>query len=199
MRFDVEWSSFEEYLKSLDYKTRKNVRREIKKCEENGITISLEHEFAGFSSILSNLHSNLFLRYNNDSESPFGAPYFQALSKYAKDKTKIFIARKQGKIVGFSLSLQHKNMLDVHFCGFDYEHQTKADFTYFNIAYYSPIQMAINEGITTIHFRRAAEEIKLKRGCKPEETYGLLKCQSRLIGLIFHLYTKIRRLSVNNL
>ena len=40
---DIQWSSFEDYLKCLKRKTRENIRREIKKFKENGVRIE-EHE-----------------------------------------------------------------------------------------------------------------------------------------------------------
>ena len=143
---DVQWSNFEDYLKSLKHKTRSNIRREIKKCAENGVTIE-EREFGDLSAKLSELISNLSSKYAKNATNFFDSIFFSKLSEYAKDKTKVFIAKKNNEIVGFSLSLLQADILDVFMCGFKYDAQTITDFTYFNLCYYAPIQWAIEEDI----------------------------------------------------
>jgi len=188
---DIKWSSFDDYLKSLEsHKIRTNVRREIRKCQQNEVTIAEEDEYGKLSTTLSNLHSNLFSKYNKGKVSPHQVSFFRKLSEYAKDKTKVFVARRRGKILGFSLCLQHKGVLDVHLCGFDYDAQKKSDYTYFNIAYYRPIKLAIEEGIKKIHFSISSERVKLKRGCKLEETYSFNRCHIRLLNFFYSFYAK---------
>ena len=57
------------------------------------------------------------------------------------------MARKNDEVIGFSLSLQHKDVLDIYMYGSDYAAQTNTFFTYFNLGYYKPIQLAIDEKI----------------------------------------------------
>jgi len=188
---DIEWSSFDDYVKSLgSHKIKKNVRREIKKCEESGVSIVEENEYGDISTTLSDLHSNLFSKYNKDIENPRDASFFRLLSEYAKDRTRVLVAKRLGKIVGFSLFFQHKGIFDVSVCGFDYNSQTKTDFTYFNLIYYAPIRLAIQEGITRIHFSINSDLLKLRRGCKSEKMYSLVKCHNRLLGPLFTLYMR---------
>jgi predicted N-acyltransferase len=94
--------------------------------------------------------------------------------------------------VGFSLSLQHKDILEVCVCGFDYDAQTNTDFTYFNLAYYGSIGLAIEEGIRRIHFQIASDAVKIERRCKLEKTYSFVKCHNKLLGALAALYIKTR-------
>jgi predicted N-acyltransferase len=191
---DIEWSNFDDYVDSLgSYKIKKNVRREIRKCEESGVSIVEEDEFGDISTTLSDLHSNLFSRYNRGIENPRGSSFFRLLSEHAKDRTRVFVARQHGKIVGFSLFFQHKGILDVSVCGFDYNSQTKTDFTYFNLIYYAPIRLAIQEEMTRIHFSINSDLLKLRRGCKSEKMYSFVKCHNKLLGLLYNLYVKRKR------
>ena len=187
---DIQWLNFDDYWASLSYKMRKNVKREIEKCKQSGVTITEENEFGHFSTTLSNLHSKLFSKYNKSGKSPYDAAFFRKLSEYAKDKTRVFVARRDSKMVGFCLYLQHKGILDVYMCGFDYDVQMSTDYTYFNIVYYTPIRLAIEEGIKRINFSVSSERIKLKRGCKLEKTYSLVKCQNKLFEPLYRLYMK---------
>jgi predicted N-acyltransferase len=77
--------------------------------------------------------------------------------------------------------------MDVFMAGFDYSFQTKTDFTYFNLCYYAPIQMAIKEGIQKIYYRRKAEKVKLARGCEPEKTFSFVKCHNNLLRTIINI------------
>jgi predicted N-acyltransferase len=187
---DVHWDNFEDYLKGLDQKTRKNIKREIKKCKENGVKILEEKEFGKISENLYALQSNLFSKYNNGVKSPYTTSFLQKLSEHAKDKTKVFIAQRDDKLIGFSLSLLHQGVLDVFFCGFDYESQGNTDFAYFNLVYYEPIKLAIEKGVKRIHFRIGAEDVKLRRGCKQEDNYWFIKCQNNFFRPVFNFSTR---------
>ena len=190
---DINWSSFDDYLRDLESRqVRKNVRKEIKKCKQSGVTIIEEKNFEDLSAQLSCLHSNLKKKYEKSAENARNATFFKNLSKFAKDKTRVLVARKCDKIIGFSLSLQHNDVLDGHMCGFDYNTQTKTDFTYFNLCYYEPIRLAIEEGIKRIHFSINEDRVKLKRGCKQERTYSFVKCHNRILRSLYSLNMKKR-------
>jgi len=188
---DIKWSSFDDYVKSLESTyIRRNVRREIRKCKENGIIIVEEKEFGDLSATLSCLHSNLKKKHEKRVENARNASFFTKLSEYAKDKTRVFVARRFGEIVGFSLSLQHNNVLAGYMCGFDYGAQTCTDFTYFNLCYYMPIRIAIEEGIKRIYYSINEGRVKSKRGCKTEKTYSFVKCHNKLLRPLNNLYRK---------
>jgi predicted N-acyltransferase len=178
---DVQWSSFEDYLKSLKQMNRHSIRREIRKCAENGITIK-ETDLKDLSKEMSVLVSNLISKYNKNSDNPFDIGFFSKLDQYARDKIKLFIAEKNGDIIGFSLCLRQRNALDVWMCGFNYEVQTNTDFTYFNLCYYAPIRWAIENGYKKIYYRRKSERAKLYRGCKLETTYSFVKCHDAVLS-----------------
>jgi predicted N-acyltransferase len=190
MSLDIQWTSFNDYIESLKHKVTRNAKREIRKFEESGITIEEANNFGSIASILAALNSNLYLRHTNRADNPYDSSFFRNLSLYNRDNTKVFIAKKQGEIVGFSIALMHKKVMDILTCGFNYEIITNKDFVYFNIVYNEPIKFAIANGLDRIHFRIAAENIKLKRGCKSEETYSFVKCHNQVLGFLFNLYLK---------
>jgi predicted N-acyltransferase len=186
---DVKWSSFEDYLRSLKHKTRLNIRREIRKCAENGVTIE-KRELKDLTAKLSELLSNHILKYAKNAKNIFDPVFFSKLNEYARDKIKVFIAKKNNEVVGFSLFTQHEETLDAWMCGFDYNALTNTDFAYFNLAYYAPIRWAIDEDIKKIYYRRRSEKVKLDRGCKPERTYAFVKCHNALLGFLINMALK---------
>jgi predicted N-acyltransferase len=188
---DVRWPTFEGYVSSLDCGMRRSVRREMRKCVEHGISIERIQDFGHISRELSALYSSLFTKYNKGKICPLNSRFFNGLNTCARDKTNLFIARKDNDIVGFSLSLLHNDILDVYVSGFDYGRQAKTDFTYFNLVYYAQIDTAIQEGIRRIHFRGAGDEAKLRRGCKRERIYMFIKTHNGALGPLIVQYLRL--------
>jgi hypothetical protein len=177
---DVQWNSFQDYLKSLKLNVRKNVRREIRKCKENGVKIE-ESELEDLTIKLSELYTNLSLKYDKNAKKIFDHNFFGMLNTYAKEKTKLFIAKKNGEVVGFCLLLRQRDVLDGFMAGFNYSIQTKTDFIYFNLCYYAPIKWAIENDVKKIYYRGMAEKVKRDRLCKPEKTYRFIKYHNKLL------------------
>lgn len=190
LNLDVNWSNFEGYLQSLTYDRRKDVKREIRKFRESGVTIAEECEYGYLSTKISILHENLYAKHNKGAKSPFTSYFFRKLNEYAKDKTRIFVAKKNDEIIGFVLFLKHAGILDAYICGFDYNVLTKTDFLYFNLVYYEPINLAIAEGIRRIHYRAgdySTLKAKYRRGCKPEKFYSFVKVHDKFLEYLIRL------------
>jgi predicted N-acyltransferase len=189
----LHWQSFEEYLSSLEYDARKTARREIRKSEENGITIESLTEFKGLSTMLSQLSSNLLSKYHKQTTNYYSSSFYERLNDcFAKGNARVFIARKQNQILGFSLFLRHGETADGVRCGFNYELQRKNDFTYFNLAYYAPIRWAIQQGIKKIYYRYTMDKVKIRRGCKPEQSFTFIKCHNKQINSLVGSLQKLR-------
>lgn len=188
---DIKWSSFEGYLAHLPYGRRKTIRREIRQNRKHGITIEQQKDFHQLLGIISDLHSNLFMKYQG-RRSLLNPSFFKALSEHAQGKTRLFVARKNSNIIGFSLCLEHRNVLDAYIAGFDYGRLTKTDFTYFNTFFYMPIRTAIEEGFEKIHFRSGSLEAKLLRGCRVEKCYLFIKCHVSSLNYVLSLYARMK-------
>ena len=188
---DVCWPSFDDYLKSLRGQVRYQVRREMRSCTENGVTIEETCDFRELSTTLSDLSLKLSSKYNKWAQR-LEPLFYESLSNYAKANTVVFLAKKKDVVVGFSLFIRKGETLDAFLGGFNYEFQEKTDFTYFNLVYYNPIKWAIREGIKKIYYRWGSEEAKYKRGCKSEKLYTFVKCHNKLVNSQISNYAKIR-------
>jgi hypothetical protein len=177
---DVRWTSFEDYLKAFNCKVRKNIKREIRKSAENGVSIE-ELESGDIPEFISESTLN-FSRNNKNVCVASYSSFFSKLNEYAKDSIKIFVAKKNNKKVGFSLNLRKGDILDTCFAGFSYDVLTNTDFVFYNVCYYAPIRWAIEEGIKRVYFRDGAVDMMAHRGCKLEKTYAFVKCYDRLLG-----------------
>jgi len=178
---DVNWSSFEDYLKSLKPRRARSIRREIKECSESGVVIEEESISEDIAEKLSVLEANVLSKYSH-TNGKLDPTFFLKLKKYAGDKIRLLIARKNYEIVGFFLGLHQRDVLDGYMVGLDYAAQTSTRFIYFNLAFYKPIQLAIDEKIKKIYYRYTAEKAKLNRGCRPEQTYSYIKCHNSFLA-----------------
>lgn len=178
---DVNWSNFDDYLKSMNGRHRRTIRREIRDCLSSGVSIEEESISENIAEKLSELEANVSSKYTH-TNNKLDPSFFMKIKKYAKDNARLLVARKNGKIVGFFLGLQHKDMLDAFMVGLDYSANTNLDFLYFNLGYYKPIQLAIDEKIIKIYYRYSADKAKLNRGCRPEQTYSFIKCHDSHLG-----------------
>jgi len=191
--FDVQWSRFEDYLASQKNKRRKNIKREIKKFRESGLTVDGKSNLEELSERFSVLYANLFRKYNGDGLPYFRSSFFKNLVKFAGDRIKVFTAEKGGEIVAFSLFLRQKDTIDGFMFGFDYNSRTNTDFAYFNLTYYEPIRWAIQQkGIRKIFYRLGAENVKLRVGCKIEKIFSFTKCNNLLIASLARTYFKVK-------
>ena len=191
-RIDVSWASFDDYLKSLKSRTRQNIKREIKKFEQSGIIIEEPEDISTFSDALSGLFANLLSKYEKEDRSLTSKAFYENVNCCAKNKVKVFIAKKDGITIGFSFGLYNNEVLDLTHCGFNYDLIGKTDAVYFNLAYYEPIKWAIKKGIKKIYYRKKAEEAKRRRGCKSEKNYCYIKCHNKAINCLLDIYFKTR-------
>jgi predicted N-acyltransferase len=182
---NVRWNTFEDYLKSLKGSHRHNALKKIRCSRESGVSIE-EQEFKSFSATkLAELLQNLNLKYDKNAENIIGPGFYDKVKELAAEKIKLFVAKKNRDVVGFSLLFRQGDTVDFWMCGFNYDALTERDYVYFNVAY-AVIQWAIDAGIKKIFFRATAERAKLGWGCKPEETLSFVKCHDTLLGPVIN-------------
>jgi predicted N-acyltransferase len=189
---DIVWSSFDEYLNSLKRPFRHMVRREIRRCDDSGVTVEEDKNFENHTITLFNLWSKTYSKYHEESENPLDPRYFAELHKCARDNARVFEAKKNGKIVGFALCFHNRDVFDGHICGFDYDAltETHARFAYFNVCYYATIKRAIEERIRRVYYGFSTDSAKLSRGCKIEREHTFLKFHNPIIKSLVSLYLR---------
>ena len=190
---DVKWSNFDSYLQSL--KGRTSIKREIKDFMKSGVAIKEESISEEIAEKLSKLSANTFFKHGQDESTKLDPSFFMKLAMNANDKIRLLVARKDDKIIGFALFLQHKDMLDGYINGFDYTALTDVHFLYWNLWYYKPIQLAIDEKIKKIYYRYFQDRAKISRGCKPEQTYTFVRCHNLILGPFVNSLLKNRAYS----
>jgi len=187
---DLEWESFDQYVKSFRSKQRRNIRTEIKRFHSKGLQIQFYESFDLNTWIdeLIRLEINVAAKYDHsvlDSEV-FRQWYKQVIGNML-GQARLFVAYKESQPVGFTLLLQKGNTYYVKLYGLDYD-QADQSFAYFNLVFYAPIQQAIAQGITRIYFGPGGYEAKLKRGCHVEPRCGAIRFKRVLANAWLRIY-----------
>jgi predicted N-acyltransferase len=182
---DVEWSSFDEYLASLKQMSKasaKMVRNEINKNRKEGVVIQLLEKVDGFQDRLYELVNMNYLRHNR-RPFPFRKEYFKALKDNLGSNAVVYTATKNHELVGACVMLRRNESCHISFIGVDHE-SAGNDFTYFNLAYYRPIEDAISDRIERIYFGQTQYALKTRRGCKLNNTYTFYRPYRRVSQIV---------------
>jgi len=177
--------TFEDYLALFNANQRRNIRRERKRIENNGIVLK---PFVG-NGIPRNFFAHMYRLYvrTNDKFGPWDCKYltrefFDGLYDRFRHRL-VFMAayeeKRREKPLGMSLLAIKKDRLFGRYWG-SYE---EIDHLHFNACYYSPIQWAIENGIRRFDPGLGGPH-KLRRGFSAVAAYSLLRFDDPRMRLI---------------
>ena len=119
-RLSLKHASFDDYLSTLGYITRKSLRRKFRKTERaakidmevvTDITPYVDEIFPLYLQV----HERSPMKFENLSKD-----YFRSLSQLMPDRVRFFIWRSEGKIIAFSCCLVHGGKIYDECLGLDY-------------------------------------------------------------------------------
>ena len=168
-KLSVKWDTLEEYIESYKKKTR--IRIEISSPERNGITFSVEKLDDLPLERLAYLQQNLDMKYGHKADISRLVKRLESNQQLPLDNV-VYVARRKGEIVAFSLFYQQSNRLFNRVGGFDYENILKEDYLYFNILFYRPLIYAIENGFKEIDYGIGSSQTKKSRKCSLMQRYS---------------------------
>jgi len=173
---NVTWNTFKEYkmyVRKIKPSMKKTINREINKSRKEGVIIQPVHMINAYEKELYQLLDANQRKYNA-RPIPFREGFLSELKHNLNDDVIIYSAVKNGKLQGTSLCLKQNDVAFVTMVGVNHA-LAKNDCTYFNIAYYRPIEDAISWGIKKMYFGNAMYAMKMRRGCLITDTYIFYK------------------------
>ncbi len=166
--YNDSYRSFDDFLKALNSRKRKTIRKERRTLEEWGLTFE-----ALTGADLREEHWDTFFRfYRNTVDRKWGGAYltrdfFLRLHETMADKVVLIVGRRDGRIVCGALNLRGADALYGRNWGCD----TRFRFLHFEACYYQAIDYAIREGLARVE-AGAQGQHKIQRGYVPVETYS---------------------------
>lgn len=182
---ELNFPSFDEYLRSLSYSTRKSLRKKIKRAYASAdIKVKIVEN-------IDDIVSEVFRLYENTYHS--GATKFERLTeeffikvgKNLTPHTKFFLYYVNGKLSAFNLCLVYKDLFIDKFIGFDYDISKK--YNLYFVSWYFNVEWCLKNSIRFYQTGQTDYYAKLKLGSRFIPLYAYLRHKSLLVNLMLKL------------
>jgi predicted N-acyltransferase len=158
----LPWASFDGYLDHFTSQRRRGIKMEIRRAEGAGVRV----ELCGAEALggeIAPLEVQWRAKYGRRIEREEIEAQHREIQAHLAEATRVFVARYQGRAVGFTVFFESEGRWYSRFGGFD--ESAGQLFLYFSLVFYAPIREAIHRGITSIHYSMESYEAKRSRGC----------------------------------
>ncbi len=165
-------NNYELYLKRI---TLRRYIKETKHLNNSDFTIRKIIDFKHIIQQLATLEGNLLIKYgfSKTLDLNYSKKWFDNINKLYKENSFIYALYYNNEIIGFSLFIINGNVGYFKTCGFDYEKTPKNIYSYFNLAFYTPIKDLIN--LNAIYYGVGTLVAKTQRGANLISKYLLVK------------------------
>ncbi len=120
VKMDIDFNSFDEYLKTLSYSTRKDLRRKFRKVDSlPKIDLEVSDNIDGILDEAYGLYQQTFSKSAVQFEE-IPKTFFANISKHMPGESKYFLWRINNKLVAFNFCLASADTLMDEYIGFDY-------------------------------------------------------------------------------
>jgi predicted N-acyltransferase len=182
----IQFNHLDDYLATLSYSTRKNLRRKLKSMQQLRI-----EEYNGLPPHLDALYQ-LYLNCYEKSALKFEKltlAFFESLAGLMPNQCRFVLYYSEDKLIGFNCLLHGNGVLMDKYIGLDYvkSHQLNL----YSLSWLYNIQMCIRDGFHTFQSGQAAYEAKLSLGATLEQTYILYKHRNKLVNPILKLASRV--------
>jgi len=162
------YSTFDDFLATLNSRHRKAIKRERREALENGITI---HHLTG-SGITPDAWDAFFEFYMETGSRKWGRPYltrefFSLVDETMADDVLLVMAKRDGRWIAGAINFIGSDTLFGRNWGAIEHHP----FLHFEVCYYQAIDFAIAHGLKYVE-AGAQGEHKIARGYLPQTTYS---------------------------
>jgi uncharacterized protein len=179
---ELNFPTFEDYLKSLGQATRKNLRRQIKKA---GLRPEIKVEVKDNAGESIDDIYRLYLSTYSAGQTKFEKltkEFFTNISRNLDKHTKFFLYYINGKLAAFNLCFLYGDLMIDKFIGFDYAVSYEYNLYYFSWCY--NIEWCLKNAVRHYQTGQTDYEPKLRLGGKLTGLYAYVKHRNPLFNFI---------------
>lgn len=175
------WKTEQDYVDAFQKKYRDQYKRARKKSE------GIEKRKLNLAEIIA-LEDTIYNLYLHVAKhAPFNSFYlsrqhFRTLKEKLKEAFRFYGYFKDNQLVGFSTLIKNGKSMETYFLGYD-ENVQREKMLYLNMLY-DMIAYSIKKGFSEIIFARTALEIKSSVGAQPQEMFGFIEHQNKLLNKV---------------
>ncbi len=185
MNIDSKWNSFDDYLTTLKTKFRVKANKAMELSKTLHIvdvtTKNIHSQLEPISSLYNKVATNA--KFNL---SKFNVDAYKELITNFSNTYILKTLWLNNTMVGFMSGMIHKNQLDAHFVGIDYNFNK--EYAIYQKMLYEYIDIAIKQKLNQINFGRTASEIKSSVGAKPKDLTMYLRHKKGFTNQILKLF-----------
>lgn len=168
----VEWSDFDEYLRSLSQNRRTSIRRERRIFAESGMAVE-EMDVREAGREMAVLHARQLRRYGHDIPEERLIQLLERIAEHLAPWCRVLAAKRDGQLEAFALCYETCGELHPKMTGFSaYAEQ---HFGYFNMTYYELVEHSLRHGLDKIVLGPLSYEAKVVRGARLEPRSTFVK------------------------
>lgn len=173
--FQVRGQTFDDYLSGFGKRRRDSIKWERRKIAAAGVEVGVEELNPQLSEEMLPLESQLYRKYGHPH---YPASYNRRLHaaiqrEYGADAWAM-TARSDGVLRGYASFLRMNETLYSRDTGYDYTWRGDLPL-YFELLFYSAIELAMQSGIKEIQYAYGSEQTKASRGCDLLPRFGYVK------------------------
>jgi len=182
---DLNFSSFEEYLKSLGSSTRKSLNKKLRQAYSRGnIEVRLVQDVSGQIDQIIKLYESTYHSGSTKFER-LTKKFFLQVSTDLREETRFFLYYVDGSLAAFNLCFVYKDLLIDKFIGFNYDISNRYNLYFVSWAY--NIKWCIDNSLRYYHPGQTDYQPKIRMGGKIVPLYAYLKHKNTLFNMLLKL------------
>ncbi|WP_330257105.1 GNAT family N-acetyltransferase [Nocardia sp. NBC_00565] len=164
----VDFADIEEYLAQLSRQRRQDLRRLLRRIDENGMRLG-EEDLADVRDDVLELRLGSLRKYHaTGNRAVQAATLDRVIGHYPPQDRMVTTVRHGERVVGFTLSLRHGDTVRTVWSG----RSLDAYGAYFVMVFYGIVAAALRRGCTSIDFGTLKWREKVSFGCTLEQLTG---------------------------
>lgn len=182
VEMQILWDSFDDYMNSLRYNYRRNLKKYLKTIEQKKLTLNLLDDYTEYVPRIRELYYNCYIKAKEYKREILTENFFYNIHKYLPEKSKVLLIQKDDLILGYALFLLDDYTLRLSYIGLDYNYNEKYS-TYF-ILFYHSLKYAIENKYKKFELGLTSYDFKQKMGGEVVSLYAYMKHLNPVINII---------------
>lgn len=183
---EVNFSSFEDYLKSLGSSTRKNLNKKLKQAYDKGkIEVKVVNDVKDQIDQVFKLYENTYYGGSTKFER-LTKKFFLEVAQDLYPHTRFFLYYVDDRLAAFNLCFVYGSLLIDKFIGFDYDISNRYNLYFVSWAY--NVQWCIDNSLYYYHPGQSDYEPKIRLGGKLIKLFAYLKHRNVFFNLLLKLF-----------
>lgn len=157
-------TDMDEYLGGLPRPSRKGLKRLLRRCAEGGLTLE-ESDLTQVREEVIDLRLALLRKYGTAANRAVETEAVdRMILHYQPEERVLATIRRQGEVVGFTLSLRHEDTMRAIWTG----RRPEVNGSYYLTMFYESVAAALRRGVATIDYGTLKWHEKISYGCRLE-------------------------------